>query len=78
MENANQPINPQILSDYNGENQIVAVFTDSEKQGLTKREYYAGLAMQAYINNTNSEVFIAEKAVKQADELLKHLEKTKI
>jgi hypothetical protein len=48
--------------------------------GLTKREYFAGLAMQglmacSVISASRKE--IAEEAVKQADDLLEELEKTK-
>lgn len=42
--------------------------------GLTKREYFAGLAMQGLINNVNSDQYIAESAVRLADELLKQLD----
>lgn len=45
--------------------------------GLTKREYFAAMAMQgllAYPDITNSARIIAEESVKQADELLKALE----
>ncbi len=59
---------------------------DSQKQylqeGLTKREYFAGLAMQGWIA-CQSESFrgeansVASKAVEYADALLAELEKTK-
>ena len=53
---------------------------DSEKQylqkGLNKREYFAGLAMQAVISNGKySEIEIAVCAVNFADALLFELEK---
>jgi len=48
---------------------------------LTKREYFAGLAMQAILNNESgyfqSAQRVAEMAVEQADELLKELETPK-
>ena len=51
--------------------------------GLTKREYFAGLAMQGLLSNPDfsipakdSRVYIAEKSVKLADVLLKELSKT--
>ena len=54
---------------------------DSQKQylqeGLTKREYFAGLAMQGLMacpDIAASREAIAEESVKQADELLKVLE----
>jgi hypothetical protein len=48
--------------------------------GLTKREYFAGLAMQAIASKENYDIdydFIrtARKSIKLADELLKELEK---
>jgi hypothetical protein len=43
--------------------------------GLTKREYFAGLALQSVISSGNySEIEIAYFAVKFADELLEALE----
>ncbi len=58
---------------------------DSQKQylqeGLTKREYFAGLAMQSYVNNyygteKNTMEDMAQRSVKMADALLAELEKT--
>ncbi len=49
------------------------------EKGLTKREYFAGLAMQSMLScgysefNTTNEKRIAEIAISQADELLKQL-----
>jgi len=48
--------------------------------GLSKREYFAGLAMQGLLSNPEAGVDeapndAAEYAVKQADALLKELEK---
>lgn len=46
--------------------------------GLTKREYFAGLAMQGMLANTeyvlHSRETLAHNAVQMADELLKQLE----
>ena len=45
--------------------------------GLTKKEYFAGLAMQALVTGKNDLMdadIIAEKAVRMANELLKKLE----
>lgn len=59
---------------------------DSQKQylqeGLTKREYFAGLAMQSYVNNLYSSGIrtmedAAKRSVKMADAILVELEKTK-
>ncbi len=50
------------------------------EEGLTKREYFAGLAMQAILSNPvqHSGVFlnwVAEASLKYADQLLNQLEK---
>lgn len=47
-----------------------------EAYNVSKREYFAGLAMQglAELNNISLE-YIAERSVKLADALLKELEK---
>lgn len=45
--------------------------------GLTKREYFAGLAMQALLSNSDTcdSEHLYENCVRNADELLKQLEK---
>ena len=47
--------------------------------GLTKREHFAGLAMQGFIAsgyyNSNAPVFTADSAVRAADALLAELDK---
>ncbi len=66
----------------NGENLIHSFEGPSEVNfnGLTKREYFAGLAMQGLLANSNidlvcaSEEIKAKWSIKQADELLKQLE----
>ena len=58
---------------------------DSQKQylqeGLTKREYFAGLAMQALLTsgrrNAEYHANTAKSAINMADELLKQLEEKK-
>lgn len=65
MENGKQPINP------------IEYQTSYYFEGLTKREYFAGLAMQGLCACSDlaiSRKALAEEAVKQADELLKQLE----
>ena len=68
MENSNKPINPILDMNQNLSNLI----------GLTKREYFAGLAMQGLLANDSHAYLknddVAEWAVKIADELLKQLE----
>lgn len=88
MNNADKPINPQ---NYNqcGDDEFEPLVdgkrTNYEKKmpGLTKREYFAGLAMQGFLaNNQSTESFnfqgepkcIIEYAIQCADELLKQLE----
>lgn len=67
MENGNKPINP--ILDWNE--------VKADSIGLTKREYFAGLAMQGLLSDggiVNSKSHIAEQAVNLANELLKQLE----
>jgi hypothetical protein len=70
MKLKDQPINPV----YNQANVAVV-----GKEGLTKREYFTGLAMQSIISR---EIFssgniedVNKLAIRYADELLKQLEK---
>lgn len=81
MKNADKPINP-IVND--------AGFCSSEFSiskscliGLTKREYFAAMAMQGLLSNyiyhghygnSKNIPMVAEIAVQQADELLKQLD----
>lgn len=77
MKNSDKPIYPHLESSCNEQNQIDEIWVTSGKEGLTKREYFAGVALQGLVANlhNNSPKFIAEVAVKIADELLKELEK---
>lgn len=85
MKNADKPVYPSITKDsteINGQ-----VFSNNvNHSGLTKREYFAGLAMQGMLLNGGMMIngeksfapdTISKLAIQQADELLKHLEKTK-
>lgn len=76
MKNEDKPINPipEHFDKYQNEN-----------IGLTKREYFAGLAMQGLLSNSYSNGFsqplseydsksIAKFSIEYADELLKQLE----
>lgn len=73
MENSEKPIHP-IEGSHQGIHPQMAI-------GLTKREYFAGLAMQCILSNPEfmdlSESGVSENAIKQADELLKQLEPIK-
>lgn len=62
MENGKQPVLDNQFED---------------NKGLTKREYFAGLAMQGMASNDLTYEDIAHDAVKMADALLKELDKPK-
>ena len=70
MKNANKPINP--IQDLNKH--------PSGLFGLTKREYFAGLAMQGLLSNPYPDIvglnpdIITSTAIDLADKLLKQLE----
>jgi hypothetical protein len=64
------------------ENGKEAAFATVYNEGLTKREYFAGLAMQGWISCqhdgfTGDEFTIATRAVRCADALLAELENNK-
>ena len=70
MKNADKPINPVLTQ-------------NPSLIGLTKREHYAGLAMQGIIAGRKDELYkikdetikiYVELSIKSADELLKQLE----
>lgn len=70
MKNSDQPINPCAI-DQNVKEEFI---------GLTKREYFAAMAMQGMLANPTLRygddfMMISQKAVTCADELLKQLEK---
>ena len=70
MENGKKPINP--ILDWNE--------VKADSIGLTKREYFAGLALQglmaqATMNEEYNNISRAKFAVDIADELLRQLEK---
>lgn len=55
-------------------------FATPSQEGLTKREYFAGLALQGILSNpkqidTTEFKWVAEHALGYADELLEQLEK---
>lgn len=72
MKNGNEPINPTYLPNK-----------DIDFIGLSKREYFAAMAMQGLLSNSNvlgdhnhdASEWIATHSVKQADALLFELEK---
>ena len=80
MKNADKPINAVLTQSISLQNET--------SLGLTKREYFAGLAMQGILSSqtemrsngfslTKEEIkYICEESVLLADELLKQLETT--
>jgi hypothetical protein len=76
MKKENEPIYPHLEHTHSGE---VLEYS----KGLTKREYFAGLAMQGLmvqaipgshnINDKDNNLYRAKFAVDMADELLKQL-----
>lgn len=78
MSKGDEPINfiPEEESDRLKEHGYMTLF-----KGLTKREYFAGLAMQAYISNPQTyggfaTESIAQASVRKADALLSELSKS--
>lgn len=68
MKNADQPAHPTVSLNVKSGN--VENF-----DGLTKREYFAAMAMQGMLANSFwGEQDVAEQAIRYADELLKQLE----
>jgi len=65
----------------NANDQAFPFAIDKSKQmfygGLTKREYFAAMALQGLLNNTgwNMLTMCADQAVKQADKLINELNK---
>lgn len=82
MNNADKPINPVMNSDGFATSFENIDGADGGATGLTKREHFAGLAMQGLLSNNliighgSDEIqWVAKHAILQADELLKQLEK---
>lgn len=78
MENGNKPINPTPIA--GGDKSVVSAHdannVNTFDAGLTKREYFAAMAMQGLVSNSkaiNEPSTIANRAIKYADELLKIL-----
>ena len=80
MNNADKPINP-IFNNHGGITHESHI-KDSSLIGLTKREYFAGLAMQglcalSIIGSHRIPINLIKEAIEYADELLKQLENNK-
>ena len=71
MENQDKPAYPTIHQNSDG------TLDYSLNQGLTKREYFAGLAMQGLLatsrNLSTDSKWLSEAAIRYADELLNQL-----
>ena len=70
MKNADKPTYPLEFKKEGSYN------TEGWSNGLTKREYFAGLAMQGLLasNSEQTAKYIVKKAIESTDELLKQLE----
>ena len=80
MKNSDKPINPIVQEENIGQDGKILMCTE---YGLTKREYFAGLALQGIIAGRKDELYkikdetikiYVELSIKSADELLKQLE----
>lgn len=80
MKNADKPINPIVQEENIGQGGKILMCTE---YGLTKREHYAGLAMQGLLALPDKGTFgsfdeaiewMCEVSIQCADELLKQLE----
>ena len=84
MKNADKPINPTTSQKINETEFFEYELPDRQRQysGLTKREYFAGLAMQglmsSFTENAENGFYgtkeVVSTAIEYADELLKQLE----
>lgn len=82
MKNADKPINPFKSIKLNGKEFFEYNLPYNHKQysGLTKREYFAGLALQGFcsnqefMSNLGKTELIARSCIEIAEELLKQLE----
>ena len=84
MNNSKQPISPTMYTKTGEGEDDCQPLKDGQKTGwevkfggLTKREYYAGLAMQGLISTINVHEYkdLAEYCVNAADALLERLNK---
>lgn len=74
MNNADKPAFPEITTEYN---EYRSEWVDVKKPGMTKREYFAAMAMQGILanpNRINKLNYAAEESVNEADALIRKLE----
>jgi hypothetical protein len=62
----NAPINPYRHLNCNGQ-------IDDQYEGLTKREYFAAMAMQGLLSSSGPDHQHAKTAIEMADDLIKEL-----
>jgi len=82
MKNADKPINPTTSQKINETEFFEYELPDRQRQysGLTKREYFAGLALQGFcsnqefMSNLGKIELISRFCIEIAEELLKQLE----
>lgn len=72
MKNADRPVYPLPLQAGESADSITTL---SNVDGLTKREYFAAMAMQGMLANQYDPDLLPVRALKYADALLKELEK---
>lgn len=70
--NGNDPANPTIGWEITSHGDPVSI---TDQHGLTKREYFAAMAMQGMLSDPERYGVIAKGAVKFADALIKELNK---
>lgn len=83
MTNGNDKINPGITTDLGKDRFTGICYSDTRSSGgLTKREYFAAMALQGILANSrflrnHSDVDIHILSVKNADDLIEELNKPK-
>jgi len=70
--NGNDPANPTIGWELTAHGDLVVI---TDQYGLTKREYFAAMAMQGMLSDPERYGAIAKWAVKFADALIEELNK---
>jgi len=69
MNNSDRPAAPCKTTENTGE----PYYKDVPHNGLTKREYFAGLALQGLLSKNGNATWAAEAAVNRANQLLREL-----
>lgn len=71
MKNGDKPAYPSISTNWS-----LAELNNGMQDGLTKREYFAAMAMQGILSSSADRgiAYVAQSSIQFADELLKQLE----